>query len=131
MEEMKVLTRKNIRDELLSLLRMEIKSRKIHKLPTGFYDSYKKILNEYEQECERAIEEKAIDEYLRIKEEKTRLENDFRDFLNRRLEKICSSSPYEVDRDALAVLSGPEKALMLELQAILSRYSSQFLGGEQ
>ncbi len=131
MEEMKVLTRKNIQDEIVNLMRIEIKTKKIRKLPTGFYDSFRKILGEYEVEATAALENKDLTNYLRIIEEETRLKIDFKVFFQRRWEKISSYAPYDVDQETLSVLSSPEKASILEFKAVYAKYFNQFIGGEQ
>ena len=131
MEEMKVLTRKNIQDEIVNLMRIEIKTKKIRKLPTGFYDSFRKILGEYEVEATAALENKDLTNYLRIREEETRLKIDFKVFFQRRWEKISSYAPYDVDQETLSVLSSPEKASILEFKAVYAKYFNQFIGGEQ
>ena len=131
MEEMKVLTRKNIQDEIVNLMRIEIKTKKIRKLPTGFYDSFRKILEEYEVEATAALENKDLTTYLRIREEETRLKIDFKVFFQRRWEKISSYAPYDVDQETLSVLSSPEKASILEFKAVYAKYFNQFIGGEQ
>jgi DNA replication factor GINS len=131
MEEMKVLTRKNIQDEIVNLMRIEIKTKKIRKLPTGFYDSFRKILEEYEVEATAALENKDLTTYLRIREEETRLKIDFKVFFQRRWEKISAYAPYDVDQETLSVLSSPEKASILEFKAVYAKYFNQFIGGEQ
>ena len=131
MEEMKVLTRKNIQDEIVNLMRIEIKTKKIRKLPTGFYDSFRKILEEYEVEATAALENKDLTTYLRIREEETRLKIDFKVFFQRRWEKITAYAPYDVDQETLSVLSSPEKASILEFKAVYAKYFNQFIGGEQ
>ena len=131
MEEIKVLTRKNIQDEIVNLMRIEIKTKKIRKLPTGFYDSFRKILGEYEVEATAALENKDLTNYLRIIEEETRLKIDFKVFFQRRWEKISSYAPYDVDQETLSVLSSPEKASILEFKAVYAKYFNQFIGGEQ
>ena len=131
MEEIKVLTRKNIQDEIVNLMRIEIKTKKIRKLPTGFYDSFRKILEEYEVEATAALENKDLTTYLRIREEETRLKIDFKVFFQRRWEKISAYAPYDVDQETLSVLSSPEKASILEFKAVYAKYFNQFIGGEQ
>ena len=131
MEEIKVLTRKNIQDEIVNLMRIEIKTKKIRKLLTGFYDSFRKILGEYEVEATAALENKDLTNYLRIREEETRLKIDFKVFFQRRWEKISSYAPYDVDQETLSVLSSPEKAAILEFKAVYAKYFNQFIGGEQ
>jgi len=130
-QEVSVLSRNNIRDEILHLMRVEIKTKKIHSLPIGFYDTVRKILDEYEIEKKNAMENRDIEKYLSTNTEETALKNEFRWFLQKRWEKLAAYAPYDVDQETLAVLSNPEKAAILEFKAVYSKYLAQFLGGEQ
>jgi len=129
--EVRVLSRNNIRDEILNLMRVEIKTKKIHSLPVGFYATVRKILDEYESEKKKALENRDIETYLSTNKDENTLKNDFRWFLQKRWEKLAAYAPYDVDQETLSVLSNPEKAALLEFKAVYSKYLAQFLGGEQ
>ncbi len=131
MEEMKVLTRENVASKLTELLRMEIKSKKLHKLPIGFYDSFMKVAVSFEAEAEDALERQDITTYIKLKEQKLELEKEFKVFFQRRWEKIAALSQYDVDQETLSVLSSPEKVSILEFKAVYAKYFNQFIGGEQ
>ena len=131
MEEIKVLTRDNVASKLRELLRMEVKSKKIRKLPAGFYDSFRKVAVSFDSEAEDALERQDITAYIKLKEQKLELEKDFKMFFQRRWEKIAALAQYEIDQDDLTVLSSYEKASILEFKAVYGKYYGQFVGGEQ
>ena len=131
MEEIKVLTRDNVASKLTELLRMEIKSKKLHKLPIGFYDSFRKVAVSFDSEAEDALERQDITAYIKLKEQKLELEKDFKVFFQRRWEKISTYALYDIDQETLSVLSSPEKAAILEFKAVYAKYFGQFMEGEQ
>ena len=131
MEEMKILTRENVASKLTELLRMEIKSKKLHRLPVGFYDSFRKVALSYDVDANDALERRDITTYIKLKDQKSDLEKEFKMFFQRRWEKIAALSQYEVDQDLLSALSSHEKASILEFKAVFSKYYGQFIGGEQ
>ncbi len=131
MEEIKVLTRDNFRSKIDELFRMEIKSRKLHKLPVGFYDSLRKEMESYDLEVKSALERNDIEAYVALKEKKSEFEKDFKMFFQRRWEKIASLAQYDIDQDDLSVLSSYEKAAILEFRAVFGKYYGQFVGGKQ
>ena len=75
MEEIRVLTRDNFQSKIDELFRMEIKSKKLHKLPVGFYDSLKKEMQSYDLEMQNALDRKDIEAYISLKEQKSEFEN--------------------------------------------------------
>ena len=131
MEEIKVLTRDNFRSKIDELFRMEIKSRKLHRLPVGFYDSLRKEMESYDLEIKNALERTDVEAYVALKEKKSEFEKDFKMFFQRRWEKIAALSQYDIDQDDLSVLSSYEKAAILEFRAVFGKYYGQFVGGEQ
>jgi len=131
MEEIKVLTRDNVESKLIELLRIEVKSHKLRKLPIGFYASFRKVIVSLDQECNDALESNDITSYLRLKEQKARLENSFKVFYQKRWEKIAALAQYDLNQDDLSSLSNQEKAAVLEFKALYSKFFNQFTGGEQ
>ena len=131
MEEMKVLTRENVASKLTELLRIEIKSKKLHRLPVGFYDSFRKVALSYDVDANDALERRDITTYIKLKDQKSDLEKEFKMFFQRRWEKIAALSQYDVDQETLSVLSSPEKVSILEFKAVYAKYFNQFIGGEQ
>ena len=131
MEEIRVLTRDNFPSKIDELFRIEIKSKKLHKLPVGFYDSLRKEMESYDLEIRNALERKDIEDYVSLKEQKSEFVKNFRMFFQRRWEKISSLAQYDIDQDDLSVLSSYEKAAILEFRAVFGKYYGQFVGGEQ
>ncbi len=131
MEEIRVLTRDNFQSKIDELFRMEIKSKKLHKLPVGFYDSLKKEMQSYVLEMQNALDRKDIEAYISLKEQKSEFEKNFRMFFQRRWEKIASLAQYDIDQDLLMVLSSYEKAAALEFKTVYNKFYGQFVGGEQ
>ena len=131
MEEIRVLTRDNFQSKIDELFRMEIKSKKLHKLPVGFYDSLKKEMQSYVLEMQNALDNKDIEAYISLKEQKSEFEKNFRMFFQRRWEKIASLAQYDIDQDLLMVLSSYEKAAALEFKTVYNKFYGQFVGGEQ
>ena len=109
MEEMKVLTRDNFRSKIDELFRMEIKSRKLHRLPVGFYDSLRKEMESYDLEIKNALERTDVEAYVALKEKKSEFEKDFKMFFQRRWEKIAALSQYDIDQDDLSEISIRER----------------------
>jgi DNA replication initiation complex subunit (GINS family) len=131
MEEIRVLTRDNFQSKIDELFRIEIKSKKLHKLPVGFYDSLKKEMQSYVLEMQNALDRKDIEAYISLKEQKSEFEKNFRMFFQRRWEKIASLAQYDIDQDLLMVLSSYEKAAALEFKTVYNKFYGQFVGGEQ
>ena len=131
MEEIRVLTRDNFPSKIDELFRIEIKSKKLHKLPVGFYDSLKKEMQSYVLEMQNALDRKDIEAYISLKEQKSEFEKNFRMFFQRRWEKIASLAQYDIDQDLLMVLSSYEKAAALEFKTVYNKFYGQFVGGEQ
>ena len=131
MEEIRVLTRDNFQSKIDELFRIEIKSKKLHKLPVGFYDSLKKEMQSYDLEMQKALDRKDIEAYVSLKEQKSEFEKNFRMFFQRRWEKIASLAQYDIDQELLMVLSSYEKAAALEFKTVYNKFYDQFVGGEQ
>ena len=131
MEEIRVLTRDNFQSKIDELFRIEIKSKKLHKLPVGFYDSLKKEMQSYVLEMQNALDRKDIEAYISLKEQKSEFEKNFRMFFQRRWEKIASLAQYDIDQELLMVLSSYEKAAALEFKTVYNKFYGQFVGGEQ
>ena len=131
MEEIRVLTRDNFQSKIDELFRIEIKSKKLHKLPVGFYDSLKKEMQSYVLEMQNALDRKDIEAYVSLKEQKSEFKKNFRMFFQRRWEKIASLAQYDIDQELLMVLSSYEKAAALEFKTVYNKFYGQFVGGEQ
>ncbi|MCL4341279.1 MAG: hypothetical protein M1431_04190 [Candidatus Thermoplasmatota archaeon] len=131
MEEIRVLTRGNFQSKIDELFRIEIKSKKLHKLPVGFYDSLKKEMQSYDLEMQNALVRRDIEAYISLKEQRSEFEKNFRMFFQRRWEKIASLAQYDIDQDLLMVLSSYEKAAALEFKTVYNKFYGQFVGGEQ
>ena len=124
-----VLSRRNVETQLKGLLRVEITSRKLRKLPTGFYDTFRKTMESIDQEIEDLRERGGLQEILSLAEEKRSIESDFQAFFQRRWEKVASIAQYDIDQEDLSSLSSYEKAAILEFKAVYAKYFSQFAGG--
>ena len=131
MEEIRVLTRNNFPSKIDELFRVEVKTKKLHKLPVGFYDSLRKEMESYDLEIRNALERKDIEDYVSLKEQKSEFEKNFRMFFQRRWEKIAALSQYDIDQELLMVLSSYEKAAALEFKTVYNKFYGQFVGGEQ
>ena len=131
MEEIRVLTRDNFPSKIDELFRIEIKSKQLHKLPVGFYDSLRKEMESYDLEIKNALERKDIEAYVGLKEQKSEFVKNFRMFFQRRWEKIASLAQYDIDQELLMVLSSYEKAAAFEFKTIYNKFYDQFVGGEQ
>ncbi|PYB68282.1 hypothetical protein DMB44_04355 [Thermoplasma sp. Kam2015] len=125
------MSRHNLTTRIRELQRAEILTKKLRKLPTGFYDSVKKVMSEIAEDASKALENRDLEGYLHFKEEMNALEKGFRWFFQVRWEKIALYSMYDLNQEDLAVLSSYEKAAVLEFKSVYDRFYSQFTGGDQ
>lgn len=121
----------NLESKLTELLRIEIKSHQLRKLPIGFYDSFRKVIVSLNEESSDALENKELISYLGLKKQKARLESSFKVFFQSRWEKIAVIAQYDLIQDDLTFLSNHEKEAALELEALYRKFFNQFIGGEQ
>ena len=104
-----------ISEELKSLLRVEIKSRKLKKIDAGFYKSIVEALDSLNSDAEKYLKDQDITNYISIKNRTQDIERDFKSFFQRRFEKIAVTSIYDLDTDLMNSLTGEEKEFITKL----------------
>ncbi len=130
MEALKVMTADNVRTELRDMLRVEVKSRSIRKIPGDFYTRFQKVVSDLRRQSDEALENKDIQQYMIIKEQLANTEMDFKAFFERRFEKIAMLSLYDIDQDLLSRLTQEEKASIAEYRSVSEKYSRILQEGE-
>lgn len=104
-----------ISEELKSLLRVEIKSRKLKKIDAGFYKSIVEALDSLNSDAEKYLRDQDIANYISINDRIQDIERDFKSFFQRRFEKIAVTSIYDLDTDLMNSLTGEEKEFISKL----------------
>lgn len=129
--EMMELSRHSLPARIRELQRAEILTKKLRKLPPGFYDAITKVMSEIAEDASNALENRDLESYLHLKEEMNTLEKGFRWFFQVRWEKIALYSMYDLNQEDMAVLSSYEKAALLEFKSVYDRFYGKITGGEQ
>jgi len=127
-DDVKVSSRTNIESQLTDVLRIENKTRRLQKLPAGFYDSVKAAFESVDAEANDALEREDINLYGSLRMERSKLENNFMAFFQKRWEKIAAISQYDLDQSLISSLSSQEMAAALEFKAVYSKYYNQSVG---
>jgi len=104
-----------VSDELRSMIRAEIRSRKIRKIDPSFYKSINSALYTLRTEAEVYLKNQDIGKYIQIKNRADDLERDFKSFFQRRFEKIATRSIYDLDGELMNSLTPEEKEFITEL----------------
>ena len=104
-----------VSDELRSVIRAEIRSRKIRKIDPSFYKSINSALYTLRTEAEVYLKNQDIGKYIQIKNRADDLERDFKSFFQRRFEKIATRSIYDLDGELMNSLTPEEKEFITEL----------------
>lgn len=109
----------SISDELKSMLRVELKSKKVKKIEPGFYKNVVEALQSLNSDAQKYLLENDISNYIKIKERIDEIERTFKSFYQRRFEKILVLSIYDLESDALNQLTPEEREFAHELHNLL------------
>jgi len=108
-----------VSDELRSMIRVEIRSRKIKKIEPSFYKTLNQALLTLRSEAEVYLKNHEIGKYIQIKSRADDLERDFKSLFQRRFEKIATRSIYDLDSELMNSLSPEEKEFVTQLHNIM------------
>ena len=104
-----------VSDEIRSMIRAEIRSRKIRKIDPSFYKNINSALYTLRTEAEVYLKNQDIGKYIQIKNRADDLERDFKSFFQRRFEKIATRSIYDLEGELMNALTPEEKEFITEL----------------
>ena len=106
-----LLTRGNVISKLLEQIRVEKQTKKLESIPPWFYNSFRDVLSTLNAEIEDAGQ-KDIDRYLELREERRRMELEFRTLFQLRMSKIARLALYIDDPGDLMLMTVFEKMAM-------------------
>ena len=104
-----------ISEELKSVLRVEVKSKKIKKIEPNFYKVIVNALESLNSDAEDHLSNQNITGYIQTKERISEIEKDFKAFFQRRFEKIATYSIYDLETDLMNSLTPEEKEFITRL----------------
>jgi DNA replication factor GINS len=104
-----------ISEELKSVLRVEVKSKKIKKIESNFYKVIVNALESLNSDAEDHLSNQNITGYIQTKERISEIEKDFKAFFQRRFEKIATYSIYDLETDLMNSLTPEEKEFITRL----------------
>ncbi|WP_393971470.1 hypothetical protein OXIME_000028 [Oxyplasma meridianum] len=104
-----------ISEELKSVLRVEVKSKKIKKIESNFYKVIVNALESLNSDAEDYLSNQDITGYIQTKERISEIEKDFKAFFQRRFEKIATYSIYDLETELMNLLTPEEKEFITKL----------------
>ncbi len=108
-----------VSEELRSLIRVEIRSRKIKKMDPSFYKTVNQALLTLRSEADVYLNNHEIGKFIQIKSRADDLERDFRSLFQRRFEKIATRSIYDLDTELMNSLAPEEKEFVTHLHNMM------------
>ena len=130
MEEITLQMRDNVKTEILDLVRIEMSSRKIGKLPPGFYAKLQRVLAQIKEEKNARLAESEISEYIALNLQEKDIQSNFKALFEKRFEKLAGMSVYNLNEDILSRMTQEEKAAYTEYRFVTERYFKILTEGE-
>ena len=130
MEEITLQMRDNVKMEILDLVRIETGSRKIGKLPPGFYGKLQRVLVQIKEEKDARLAESEISEYIALNMQEKDIQSNFKALFEKRFEKLAGMSIYNLSEDILSRMTQEEKAAYTEYRFVTERYFRILTEGE-
>lgn len=130
MEEITLQMRDNVKTEILDLVRIEMSSRKIGKLPPGFYAKLQRVLAQIKEEKNARLAESEISEYIALNLQEKDIQSNFKALFEKRFEKLAGMSVYNLSEDILSRMTQEEKAAYTEYRFVTERYFKILTEGE-
>lgn len=129
-EEITLQVRGNIKIELMDLLRVENGSRKLIRLPSGFYERLQNALAEIQKEKAARLMENEITEYIELGVQENDIMIVFKMFFERRFEKIAAVSLYSLGLEIISQLTEEEREAYEEFHSVSEKLFRTLMGGK-
>ena len=129
-EKVTLQMRDNVKTEILDLVRIEMGSMKIGKLPPGFYAKLQRVLAQIKKEKDAWLTEGDISEYIALNVQEKDMQSNFKALFEKRFEKLAGMSIYNLSEDILSRMTQEEKAAYTEYRFVTERYFRILTEGE-
>ena len=127
MEPSKQRSEETLLADLRSFVRAETLSKKLKKLPHGFYGDLRELISRMEKERTVAVNSHDYERFAELAHQIETIRGDFRQLIHKRMEKIGVFALYGKENESLSTIVGEERAYVMELVELASKHKGLLL----
>ena len=120
-----------ITKEIREYYRIESSSQSIQKIKSNFYNEVKEAIITLNEMAAKSVSESKIENYRKIMDKKEKLENNLKNFLLKRYEKLLRDSLFDISSKTYEPLAPEEKKFIMENHNTMMAFLEKILKPEE
>ncbi|MCI2412979.1 hypothetical protein [Cuniculiplasma divulgatum] len=120
-----------ITKEIREYYRIESSSQSIQRIKPSFYTEVREALTTLNEMAAKSVSESRIENYRKIMDKKEKLENNLRNFLLKRYEKLLRDSLFDISSKTYEPLAPEEKTFIMENHNKMMAYLERIIKPEE